>query len=125
MTREGGHDLSPYEDALREIARDHRNAMLVAELDGVVVGMCQVIIFRHLQSGGGLCAELESVHVDTTLRSRGVGRALLDAALDRARAAGCYRVQLTSNKRRTDAHRFYLTNGFTASHEGFKRDLAP
>ena len=98
--------------------------MLVAEVGGTVVGMSQLLIFRHLQERGGLCAEIESVHVDEQVRSSGIGGALLEATVARAAAAGCYRVQLTSNKSREAAHRFYDRHGFAASHEGFKRYLA-
>jgi ribosomal protein S18 acetylase RimI-like enzyme len=85
--------------------------------------MCQLIMFRHLQERGGRCAEIESVHVDERYRSAGIGGALLEAAVERSAAAGCYRVQLTSNKSRTAAHRFYERHGFAATHEGFKRYL--
>jgi GNAT superfamily N-acetyltransferase len=117
-------DLSPYEQAFRDIGATEGTDILVAERRGEVLGMCQVIVFRHLQGRGGRCAEVESVHVDASERSNGIGRMLMAEAVNRARAAGCYRVQLTSNKVRVDAHRFYMANGFTASHEGFKLDLA-
>ena len=109
-----------YEAALAEIAADPRSDVLVAEIDGAVAGICQLIVFRHIQEQGGLCAEIESMHVAAPLRSHGIGSVLLRAAVDRARAAGCYRIQLTSNKARTDAHRFYARHGFEATHEGFK-----
>jgi GNAT superfamily N-acetyltransferase len=112
--------MAPYRAALDEITADPTATVLVAEEDGVVVGMCQVITFRHLQQTGGRCAEIESMHVDGRNRGHGIGTILLAAAIEWARAQGCYRVQLTSNKARTDAHRFYLRNGFEASHEGFK-----
>jgi GNAT superfamily N-acetyltransferase len=76
-----------------------------------------------LQSRGGLCAEIESVHVRADRRGRGIGRLLMVAAIDRARDLGCYRVQLTSNQARPEAHRFYEGLGFEASHIGFKRTL--
>jgi histidine triad (HIT) family protein len=121
----GGEDparLDAYGDALAEVRRaGHR--VLVAEVDGALAGMCQVFFFRHLQHSGGRCAELESVHVDSALRGRGIGAALVSAAVEAARDAGCYRVQLTSNKARTDAHRFWARQGFAATHEGFKRYL--
>jgi GNAT superfamily N-acetyltransferase len=60
------------------------------------------------------------MHVAEDQRGRGIGAALLNAAVERAKAAGCYRIQLTSNKLRPDAHRFYRRHGFEASHEGFK-----
>lgn len=122
-TLRGGEDLSnpgPYLAALKEIEASPGSEVLVAEVDGAVAGVCQLITFRHLQERGGLCAEIESVHVDENLRSRGIGGALLDAAVERARNLGCYRVQLTSNKTRTDAHRFYQRHGFSPTHEGYK-----
>jgi GNAT superfamily N-acetyltransferase len=95
----------------------------VAELDGEVVGVCQLIVFRHLQAHGGLCAEVESMHVHPDHRSGGAGAALLAEAVARAGALGCYRIQLTSNTARSDAHRFYERLGFVPSHVGFKMRL--
>jgi GNAT superfamily N-acetyltransferase len=114
-----------YVAALAEIQSTPGNDVLVAELDGTVVGMCQLIIFRHIQAGGGRCAEIESMHVHPDVRSHGIGEQLLNAALESAHQAGCYRVQLTSNLQRTDAHRFYVRHGFEPSHVGFKRLLKP
>jgi len=121
---EDPHDVTAYRAALDEIAATAGNEVLVAEVGGIVVGMCQLITFRHIQERGGRCAEIESMHVDERLRSSGIGGVLLEGAVDRARQAGCYRVQLTSNKTRLAAHRFYERHGFTASHEGFKRYLS-
>jgi GNAT superfamily N-acetyltransferase len=118
------YDLSAYERALTEINESNRGVVLVADRDGLVVAMCQLIIFRHFQIGGGLCAEVESVHVHPSLRGQGLGSILMRAALDYARDAGCYRVQLTSNVRRLDAHRFYERLGFEASRVGFEVVLA-
>jgi len=91
-------DLLPYRQALAEIAGSRYNTVLVAEYDGVVVGVCQLFAVRHLQERGGLCAEIESVHVHPDSRGRGIGTQLLNAAIAEARGWGCYRVQLTSNK---------------------------
>ena len=114
--------LGGYAAALAEIdATD--GAVLVAELEGEVVGVCQLIVFRHLQRRGGRCAEIESVHVHPEHRGSGIGSELLLSAIDRARGLGCYRVQLTSNVVRGDAHRFYERLGFTPSHLGFKLPL--
>lgn len=118
-SREDRSDLAPYRAALERIG-DGDGAVLVAELEGEVVGVCQLIVFRHLQAHGGLCAEIESVHVHPDRRNGGVGAALVGEAVARARAAGCYRVQLTSNAARPDAHRFYESLGFVPSHVGFK-----
>jgi len=121
-TEERTADPEHYRQALREIDRSG-SALLVAQLDGVVVGVCQLIVFRHIQAGGGRCAEIESVHVHPDQRGRGVGTALMRHAIERARALGCYRVQLTSNVVRADAHRFYESLGFSPTHVGFKRTL--
>jgi GNAT superfamily N-acetyltransferase len=116
---EDPHDLGPYRAALHDIVGSG-GAVLVAERAGEVVGVCQLIVFRHLQAHGGLCAEVESMHVHPDHRNGGVGAALLGEAIARARGLGCYRVQLTSNSARPDAHRFYERLGFVPSHIGFK-----
>jgi GNAT superfamily N-acetyltransferase len=120
VSRDVPADISGYRRAIAEIARSPGSELLVADVGGEVVGMCQLITFRHFQEGGGLCAELESAHVRADMRGRGVGGVLIRDAVSRARAAGCYRVQLTSNLARTDAHRFWEREGFQATHLGFK-----
>ena len=115
-------ELGPYRAAWRDIV-ERDGIVLVADLAGAVVGVCQLIVFRHLQAHGGLCAEIESVHVHPDHRGTGVGGALMGDAIARARALGCYRVQLTSNAARPEAHRFYERLGFVASHIGFKLSL--
>lgn len=115
-------DLGPYASALTEIEAAG-DAVLVAEVGGVVVGVCQLIVFRHLQHRGGRCAEIESVHVHPDFRGSGIGSALIRVAAERARRLGCYRVQLTSNIVRAEAHRFYERLGFVRSHAGFKMPL--
>ena len=123
--REDPADLGAYREALAEIQATPGSDVLVAELDGSVVGMCQLVVFRHLQHRGGRCAEVESMHVHPEVRGLGIGTLLLDVALESARRAGCYRVQLTSDRRRSDAHRFYRRQGFAPSHVGFKRPIGP
>lgn len=117
-------DRAHYVAALDEIDRDPSATVIVAVNHGVdVVGMLQLITFRHLQHRGGRCAQIESMHVRHDLRYSGIGGKLLDHAVEFARAAGCYRVQLTSNNARRDAHRFYERHGFVGSHRGFKLPL--
>ena len=115
---EGG-DMALYRSALHEI-NEGVGAVLVAQLGDEVVGVCQLIVFRHLHRRGGLCAEIESVHVHPEHRGDGIGSTLVGEAVERARALGCYRVQLTSNRVRNDAHRFYERLGFVPSHVGYK-----
>jgi GNAT superfamily N-acetyltransferase len=120
---DGEPGLEGYRAGLADIRSTSGNDVLVAELNGEVVGMCQVIVFRHFQHEGGRCAELESMHVLPGVRSQGIGAQLLEAAVATAERAGCYRIQLTSNRQRTEAHRFYRRHGFEPSHVGFKRPL--
>jgi GNAT superfamily N-acetyltransferase len=124
----GGHtedsqDLTPYLGAFAEIQRAQRNELLVAEKAGAVVGFCQLFAVRHLQAKGGLCAELESVHVHPEHRGQGIGRHLISVAVSTAASWGCYRLQLTSDRRRCNAHLFYRAVGFAPSHLGFKLNL--
>jgi GNAT superfamily N-acetyltransferase len=109
--------------ALDEILASPSSELLVVEEDGRVAGSCQLDFLRRLARRGGLTMEIESVHVHSSVRGRGLGAALIRAALARARARGCSRVQLTSQLRRTDARRFYERLGFAASHAGFKLAL--
>ncbi|MGA7833782.1 MAG: GNAT family N-acetyltransferase [Acidimicrobiales bacterium] len=119
---EDENDIDSYWRAVDETRR-RRGEVLVADADGEVVGFCQVMVFPHFQHTGGWCCELESVHVRSDWRSRGVGAQLLAAAETIARREGCYRVQLTSRHVRTDAHRFYEANSFIPTSEGYKKLL--
>jgi GNAT superfamily N-acetyltransferase len=103
--------------------RGNGGDVLVAESGGEVVGVCQVIVFTHFQHAGQACCELESVHVRSDHRNKGIGALLLAHAETIAREAGCYRVQLTSRNVRQDAHRFYITRGFSLTSQGFKKLL--
>lgn len=118
--REQVEDLEPYLEAWDEIALDPATEILVLDLDGRVVGTATLTYTRHLARQGLRRCTVEAVRVAGELRSQGLGTLLMEACLDMARARGCGLVQLTSDKSRADAHRFYLGLGFQASHEGFK-----
>jgi len=109
--------------AFEEIDADANNELIVAEDDGVVVATCQLTFTPGLSRGGARRMTIEAVRVQTDLRGRGVGRLMMAFAIERARERGCRMVQLTTDKRRGDAHRFYAALGFRASHEGMKLDL--
>ena len=119
---EDGTKVDDYWSAVEETRR-RRGDVLVAEVNGEVVGVCQILIFQHFQHAGAWCCELESVHVRSDRRGHGVGTKLLAEAEVFARRAGCYRMQLTSRNVRIDAHRFYETNGFEQTSQGFKKAL--
>jgi GNAT superfamily N-acetyltransferase len=117
-------DVGPgHETAFAAIEADPRNELLVSEEAGEVVACVQITYIPGMGRGGGERAQLEGVRVRADRRGGGRGTALMRAAIARARARGCSLVQLSSNARRADAHRFYAALGFTRSHEGFKLDL--
>ncbi|WP_405921254.1 GNAT family N-acetyltransferase [Streptomyces sp. NBC_00122] len=114
------------ERAFAAIAADARNEMLVLTDDNgaVVLGCLQLTYIPGLGQGGRDRALVEAVRIRPDRRGGGLGAELMKLAADRARERGCGLVQLTSNKRRTAAHRFYERLGFARSHEGFKLSLA-
>lgn len=113
-----------YERAFADIERDARNEVLVlAEEDGTVVGCLQATYIPGLGKGGAERALIEAVRIRADRRGDGLGRELMNRAVERARERGCGLVQLTSDKRRADAHRFYASLGFARSHDGFKMTL--
>ncbi|BCJ54939.1 GNAT family acetyltransferase [Actinoplanes sp. NBRC 14428] len=109
-----------YLAAFEAIDADPRNELIIAELDGEIVGTFQLTYIPSLSRRGVERVTIEGVHVRADRRGQGLGRRMMAWALDRARARGCGLAQLTSDKRRTDAHRFYASLGFHATHEGFK-----
>lgn len=112
-----------YERAFEAMSADPNQELIVACLDGRVVGSLQLTFIPGLSYQGAWRAQIEGVRVHASARSQGLGQRLIEWAVARARARGCRMVQLTSNKRRTRAIAFYQRLGFTASHEGMKLDL--
>ncbi|KJY26566.1 GNAT family N-acetyltransferase [Streptomyces sp. NRRL S-495] len=117
-----------YERAFHAIDTDPRNELLVladtdADADGTVVGCLQATYIPGLGKGGAERALLEAVRIRADRRGGGLGRILMALAIDRARSRDCALVQLTSNKQREAAHRFYAGLGFVRSHDGFKLAL--
>ncbi|MET7372094.1 GNAT family N-acetyltransferase [Micromonospora arida] len=112
-----------YERAFADITADPRNALIVAEQGGDLVGCLQITYIPGLGRHGAERSLIESVRVRSDRRGEGLGRQLMTWAIDQARERGCALVQLTTDKTREDAHRFYLGLGFVASHEGMKLAL--
>ncbi|MFF0173457.1 GNAT family N-acetyltransferase [Micromonospora profundi] len=112
-----------YERAFAAIDADPRNQLIVAEQDGDLVGCLQITYIPGLSRHGAERSLIESVRVRADRRGQGLGRDLMTWAIGQARQRGCALVQLTADKTRADAHRFYLGLGFVASHEGMKLAL--
>jgi GNAT superfamily N-acetyltransferase len=112
-----------YARAFRAIEQDANNELVVACRGERVVGVLQLTCIPSLTYQGGWRALIEGVRVDSGERSQGLGKILFEWAIARARERGCHMVQLTTNKARPDARRFYESLGFVASHEGLKLHL--
>lgn len=119
--REG--ESGAYLTAFREVDADPRNHLVVADIDGEVAGTLQLTYIPGLSRMGTERAQIEAVRVTASHRGRGLGREMIAWAVEQARARGCGLVQLTSDKRRLDAIRFYESLGFKATHEGMKLQL--
>ncbi|GAB4173765.1 MAG: GNAT family N-acetyltransferase [Thalassobaculales bacterium] len=113
-----------YLDAFRAMQAQPGNEVILAVAeDGGIVGCIQYTRIHGLSRRGMARAQIEGVRVAAGRRGQKIGEALIGHAIERARAEGCGLVQLTSDKRRADAIRFYERLGFTASHEGLKLAL--
>ena len=110
-----------YYDAFAAIERDQNNELVVVEDDErQILGVLQLTFIPNISHRGSWRALIEGVRVASHARSKGIGRQLFQWAIERARARGCHMLQLTSDKTRRDAIRFYEGLGFVASHEGMK-----
>ena len=109
-----------YAAAFSVIDGDPNQLLAVAERDGRVIGVLQLSFIPGLTRRGMWRGQIEGVRVDAGARGDGIGRAMLEWAIEECRKRGCGMVQLTSDKRRTAAHGFYEALGFRATHEGYK-----
>lgn len=107
-------------EAMQAIAADPNHELWIVDLDGQPVASFQLSYLPGVSRKGAWRGQIESVRVMPTLRGRGVGEAMMRWAIARCRDRGCSIVQLTSDNRREDAHRFYRRLGFHSSHAGFK-----
>ncbi|NOT48628.1 MAG: GNAT family N-acetyltransferase [Acidobacteria bacterium] len=112
-----------YVKAFREIDADPNNELIVAELDGDLVGTMQLTLTPSLSFQGGRRCTVESVRVDEQFRGKGIGREMMLWAIEWAKEKTCVSMQLTSHISRERAHRFYEDLGFSKSHVGMKLKL--
>lgn len=121
--RERPEDAAAYTAAFEAIDADPAHDILLAVDGEAILGCLQLTVMPCLTHGGRPRAQVEGVRVAADARGQGVGAALLEEATRRAREAGCHVLQLTTDKRRPDAIRFYERLGFHSTHEGMKRPL--
>ena len=122
--REKPDDLAPYQAAFDAIDADPNQVLVVAERNGELVGTLQLTIIPGLSRVGATRGLVEGVRVAASARSTGLGTRLMEWSIEESRGRGCTIVQLTSDKARVDAHRFYDRLGFANTHEGFKLTLS-
>lgn len=118
--REAATPDGAYLSAFAAIEADPNHLLLVGESSGRIVATLLLSFLPGLSRHGAWRAQIEAMRVAQDLRSGGLGRQLLDHAVEEARRRGCALVQLTSDRSRVAAHRFYENAGFEASHLGFK-----
>ena len=112
-----------YLKAFAAIEADANQILAVAVGGGVVVGTLQLTFIPGLARRGAWRGQIEAVRIARIHRGGGLGQSLMEWAIAACKARGCNLVQLTSDKARGDAHRFYERLGFKASHEGYKRAI--
>lgn len=112
-----------YLQAFQAIAEDPNNELIVACFGKEVVGVQQITFTPYITHQGGWRATIEGVRTASSVRGKGVGTLLINWAIERAKERGCHLIQLTTDKQRPDALRFYERLGFQATHEGLKLKL--
>lgn len=112
-----------YLKAFHAIESDPNNELIVANLDGKIVGVLQMTFIPYLTYQGGWRATIEGVRTNSTVRGKGIGSKLFEWAIQRAKERKCHVVQLTTDKKRPEALTFYKKIGFHNSHDGMKLHL--
>ncbi|RTR36318.1 GNAT family N-acetyltransferase [Robertmurraya yapensis] len=112
-----------YIKAFDAITSDPNNELVVACQGNEVIGVQQITFTPYITYQGGWRATIEGVRTSSQVRGKGVGTKLIKWAIQRSKDRGCHLVQLTTDKQRVDALRFYESLGFKATHEGLKLKL--
>ncbi|WIV21041.1 GNAT family N-acetyltransferase [Paenibacillus polygoni] len=110
--------------AFAKIEQQIGNSIIVAMDQDEVVGCLQLTIIPGISRLGATRGQIEGVRIDKDYRGKGVGESLFRYAINEAKTIGCEMIQLTTDKKRKDAHRFYERLGFVASHDGMKLILS-
>jgi GNAT superfamily N-acetyltransferase len=110
-----------YTTAFEKINSDPNQELIVVENEQAeIIGTFQLTYIQYLTYQGGIRAQIEAVRVREDQRGHGVGEKILRWAIQHAKEKGAHLLQLTTDKKRPDAIRFYEKLGFVASHEGMK-----
>ena len=118
-----GDSLLDYQTALDAVSNDPNQYLAVFEHNDEIIGCLQITFIPGLSRRGALRGQIEVVRVAANFRCKGYGTKMLRWAVEKCRERGCKLIQLTSDKTREDAQRFYRDLGFVQSHEGFKLEI--
>ncbi len=125
-SREGKANVvhADYLRAFEQIQSDVNQYAAIFEINGETIGCLQITFIPGLSRRGSLRGQIEGVRVSRDFRGKGYGVKMISWAINKCRDRGCRMVQLTSDKTRENAIKFYENLGFVRSHEGFKLTLA-
>jgi GNAT superfamily N-acetyltransferase len=112
-----------YIKAFENIISDPNQELTIIEMNGEKVGTYQLTFIQYLTHQGGLRAQIEAVRTNSKYRGQGIGKKVFEFIIERAKQKGCNMLQLTTDKQRPDAIKFYETIGFVPTHEGMKLKL--
>ncbi|MBU6338636.1 MAG: GNAT family N-acetyltransferase [Rickettsiales bacterium] len=118
--RENLENIGSYKKAFDEISSDKNNFLAVVEFENKIIGTCHLTLMTSLTMKGSKRMNIEAVRVSNEFSNQGIGSWMMKKAIEFAKNNNVKIVQLTSNKERHDAHRFYERLGFIASHKGMK-----
>jgi GNAT superfamily N-acetyltransferase len=117
---DGASSLADYEKVFELIERDPNHHLIVAEVDGRIVGSADLMIVPNLSHRGTPWAVMENVIVDESMRRKGIASAIVEYLVNLARESGCYKIGLSSSKKRPAAHRMYESLGFKQYGLGYR-----
>ncbi|MEL6986446.1 MAG: GNAT family N-acetyltransferase [Bacteroidota bacterium] len=109
-----------YINAFEIINSDPHQELIVVKLDQKIIGTMQLSFIQYLTYQGGIRAQIEAVRIKSSYRGKGYGKQFFEWAIERAKTKGAHLLQLTTDKKRPEAIKFYESLGFKASHEGMK-----
>ena len=111
---------SRYNEAFLKIEQDPNQHLIVVEEDGEIIGTAQLTFIPYLTYQGGIRSQIEAVRIRSDKRGTGIGEKLFQWMIGKAKDGGAHLIQLTTDKQRPEAFRFYEKLGFEATHEGMK-----
>ena len=110
-----------YMEAFKNISSDKNQELIVLENDkSEIIGTLQLTFIQYLTYQGGIRAQIEAVRIRKDQRGLGTGKKMFEWAIERSKERKAHLLQLTTDKKRPEAIKFYEDLGFRSSHEGMK-----